>query len=108
MTPVPGFTDDENNYLEALIRRALCRETAWSVSLFGSRAKGTHRRFSDVDLLVDGCQHPESILKLSELLEESSLPYIFEVVRSDSIDSDYRDDILSTRFPLLAAESREN
>jgi len=52
------------------------------VLLFGSRAKGTHKTGSDVDLAVKGeAVTYETVIRLSETLnEEKPLPYYFDVL----------------------------
>ena len=57
------------------------------VILFGSRAKGTHERGSDVDIAIKGDINYETVLQLSsELNEARPLPYFFDVVNYDSLD----------------------
>ena len=60
------------------------------VVLFGSRAKGTHSRGSDVDLSIRGSGITyDTILKLSRSLnEERPLPYYFDIVDYDSLKED--------------------
>ncbi|UTF50827.1 nucleotidyltransferase domain-containing protein [Desulfomicrobium sp. ZS1] len=57
------------------------------VILFGSRAKGTHKPGSDVDLAIKGKNLAyESAIRLASLLnEESPMPYFFDVVNYDAI-----------------------
>ncbi len=57
------------------------------VILFGSRAKGTHKRGSDVDLAIKGNNLAyESAIRLASLLnEESPMPYFFDVIDYDAI-----------------------
>jgi len=52
------------------------------VILFGSRAKGTHKPGSDVDLALKGdALTYETVLGLTDMLnEEKPLPYFFDVV----------------------------
>ena len=60
------------------------------VVLFGSRAKGTYRQGSDVDLSIKGkgITH-DTVLQLSdELNEERPLPYFFDVVDYNSLKVD--------------------
>ncbi|WP_228024719.1 nucleotidyltransferase domain-containing protein [cf. Phormidesmis sp. LEGE 11477] len=60
------------------------------VILFGSRAKGTHHRGSDVDLSIKGKGITYStVIQLSESLnEERPLPYFFDVVDYDSLGNE--------------------
>ena len=55
------------------------------VILFGSRARGTNRERSDIDLAVSG----ENVLRFEELLEEQADTLLsFDVVNLDEIVSD--------------------
>jgi predicted nucleotidyltransferase len=49
------------------------------VILFGSRAKGTARPNSDIDLAVDGVSSSLQIEALAMELDELALPYKFDV-----------------------------
>ncbi|MBV5342872.1 nucleotidyltransferase domain-containing protein, partial [bacterium] len=55
--------------------------------LFGSRAKGTFKKGSDIDIAVRGKGIDYQIVTtLSYLLnEESSMPYFFDIVHLDSL-----------------------
>jgi len=57
------------------------------VILFGSRAKGTQKPGSDVDLAIKGQNLAyETAIRLASLLnEETPLPYFFDVVNYDAI-----------------------
>ncbi|MFA5257096.1 MAG: nucleotidyltransferase domain-containing protein [Opitutales bacterium] len=53
--------------------------------LFGSRAKGTARRNSDIDIAVFGLDSALDVERLSMVLDELPLPYKFDVVGFESI-----------------------
>ena len=57
--------------------------------IFGSRAKGTHKKASDVDLAIKGrAVTGETIKRLSFLLnEELPLPYFFDVVHYEALEN---------------------
>lgn len=57
--------------------------------IFGSRATGTHKKASDVDLAIKGrAVTPETIQRLNFLLnEELPLPYFFDVVHYESLEN---------------------
>lgn len=56
------------------------------VILFGSRAKGTQKIGSDVDLAIKGNISYDTVLGLSTVLnEEKALPYFFDVINYHSI-----------------------
>ena len=57
--------------------------------IFGSRAKGTYKKASDVDLAIKGrAVTSETIQRLSFLLnEELPLPYFFGVVHYEALEN---------------------
>lgn len=62
-----------------IIRRRLPEVSVW---VYGSRAKGGARRYSDLDLMLDdrGCEIPWSVLgNLGEDFDESDLPIIVKL-----------------------------
>jgi len=60
------------------------------VVLFGSRAKGTHDKGSDVDLAIKGRDvNDDTVFQLSDQLnEERPLPYFFDVLDYNSLEKD--------------------
>jgi len=60
------------------------------VILFGSRALGTHKKASDVDLAIKGKNIDlDTLSKLKYTLEEqTNLPYFFDVVIYDKISDE--------------------
>lgn len=60
------------------------------VILFGSRAKGSYKRGSDIDLVISGhALSYSTINELSYLLnEESTLPYYFDLLNLSDINSE--------------------
>jgi predicted nucleotidyltransferase len=70
----------------ALISSVFLRHPEVStVTLFGSRAKGTHSERSDVDLAVSGEVNPLGAEAIAAELDELPLPYRFEVQALDHI-----------------------
>lgn len=58
------------------------------VILFGSRALGTHKTASDIDLAIKGKVDINTLSKLKYTLEEdTNLPYFFDVVIYDNLDN---------------------
>jgi len=56
--------------------------------LFGSRAKGTYRNGSDVDIAIKGDLDLRVVIKLSCLLnQESMMPYKFDIIHYDKIQN---------------------
>lgn len=86
MIVIDGVADEDCREIEAAFERMVWLRRVW---LFGSRAKGTAKPGSDIDLAVEGPQG--DLARLSELRyllnEESLLPYHFDVVDRDGIQS---------------------
>ncbi len=57
------------------------------VILFGSRALGTSRPESDIDLALFGCLDLYDLSHVRENLDELSTPYLFDVVDYASIEN---------------------
>lgn len=83
---IEGVADEDCREIEATFQRLGWLRRVW---LFGSRAKGTAKPGSDIDLAVEGPQG--DLTRLSELRyllnEESLLPYHFDVIDRDGIQS---------------------
>jgi predicted nucleotidyltransferase len=72
------------------------------VSVFGSRAKGTHRATSDLDLAVDG-GGPITMATRAALefaFSESALPYRVDIIDLATVDRRFRQAIASESLAL--------
>ena len=71
------------------------------VWIFGSRARGDYRPFSDIDVLYDfaGNKRPPSglIYSIKESAEESRLPFKIDMVDLCDLAQSYRDQVLQDR-----------
>lgn len=81
-----GLRESDLSYVDALLRNFKEVEQAY---LFGSRAKGTFRNGSDVDIALMGMGLSFTIVhQISYLLnEESPLPYHFDCVNFNTIEN---------------------
>lgn len=63
--------------------------------IFGSRARGNAKKYSDIDILIDtGSLIPiETMAQLNLAFEESTLPYKVDLVDAASIDKSFHDKI---------------
>ena len=79
------------------IKQAGCQ--VWA---FGSRVKGTHKKFSDLDLCFERSTalRPGFLSDLRESLENSSLPVKIDLVDWSDMAVEYRDEIFSHRILL--------
>lgn len=82
-----GLSEAELETLRAVFARFPQIE---EVVLFGSRALGTHRPSSDVDLAIKGkLVTLDTLAKLRYILEEeTNLPYFFDVVIYDRVENE--------------------
>lgn len=82
-----GLSDKELSTLREVFAKFNAIE---EVILFGSRAKGTHQKASDVDLAIKGKNIDlDTLAKLTYTLEnDTNLPYFFDVVMYDKIKDD--------------------
>ncbi|WP_404416354.1 nucleotidyltransferase domain-containing protein [Vreelandella aquamarina] len=56
--------------------------------IYGSRAMGTHRPGSDIDLVLVGDVSDAELNRLLIALDDLNTPYLFDVVREQDIDND--------------------
>lgn len=71
--------------------------------IFGSRAKGTFKEYSDIDIAVDlnGKSIPASVLaKILLAFEDSTLPYEVDVVDLNAIDESFKNIIKDSLIKL--------
>lgn len=82
-----GLSDSELQILRDVFSRF---SDISEVILFGSRARGTHRPSSDVDLALKGKNLSiDTLSKLRYILEEeTNLPYFFDVVIYDRVENE--------------------
>src|SRR5207245_1134166 len=75
---------------------------AW---VFGSRATGRARRYSDLDLAIDAGRKLtlDEIARLAEAFSDSNLPYRVDLIDWYEIDDRWRQIIVAERVPLTEA-----
>jgi type I restriction enzyme, S subunit len=84
----------EQKYLDELL--AIVQErvdtNVWRPVLFGSRARGTAQRFSDIDLGFVGAKPMPAKVKaaLWEALDDSDIPYMVDIVDLQAVSPDLR------------------
>ncbi len=73
-----GLTQVEINQVTQVLQAF---ESVQSALLFGSRAKGSHKPGSDIDIALIGDNLETSITQIAyQLNEESLLPYFFDII----------------------------
>lgn len=94
-----GLQPQEQDYITQKIVEPL-RKLNLEVYCFGSRARGTHRKFSDLDLMIEGKKTSEAeSLKsaLEEILSKENFPFKVDLVFFDDYALAYQQNYLSDR-----------
>lgn len=100
MTAALALTAKEGELVRAILARLLPPDV--TVSVFGSRACGTAKPWSDLDLAITGKQ-PISLVLLAELAEafdESALPWKVDLVDRTTVDPAFGRIIDQSSVPL--------
>ena len=88
----PLGLNKENLFLiERILRDSLSDQDEWSVSVFGSRRRGDHKKYSDLDLWIDSnpTLRSNAIEELKEKFEESDLPIKIDLVTPETVIPEY-------------------
>ncbi len=81
--PVHGLTERHIGIIRAILAPYADRVTR--VDLFGSRATGSYRPESDIDMVLRGTLDEAAIARIRRLLDDSLLPYKIDVCAYDLI-----------------------
>ena len=85
-----GLSEDELNTLAQLVVGPLVGAGA-KVWCFGSRARGDHKKFSDIDLMVESERDLTVLVgKVREAIIESNFPYKVDLVELKYFAKQYR------------------
>jgi predicted nucleotidyltransferase len=77
--------------------------------VFGSRAKGTFRNNSDIDIAVDGSVSPLEAAVIKGDLEELPCPVFFDVVSYETVtNADLREHIDRVGLVVYAAHAQSS
>ena len=92
---------DHRQLVLDVLRTNLPKRT--KVSVFGSRATGKARRYSDLDLAIDAGRKLtlDELAALTEAFSDSDLPYRVDLVDWQDIDDRWRQIIASERVALI-------
>ena len=72
------------------------------VFVFGSRARGDFKKFSDLDLLLESSKQISLgfVANLSENLSHSNLPIKVDLVRLEDLAKAYKENVMRERIEL--------
>lgn len=111
LSPPPrfGISDEHFSLLQHMVIDPLVSAGA-RVWIFGSRARGSQRPTSDVDLLFEfppTTPPPAGLLySVKSDLEESRFPFTMDLVNVKDLAASYRDNILAERVELSQRSSQ--
>ncbi|MDR1327221.1 MAG: nucleotidyltransferase domain-containing protein [Heliobacteriaceae bacterium] len=97
-------SDDE---LKIIIEIIKTYASDCDVLVFGSRYRGTHKNYSDLDLAFN-CNKTMSINRIAELkeaFEESDLPYRVDVLDYNTVSDEFRKIIDKGNEKIFRAEA---
>lgn len=94
-----GLTESQIRQITSAIRATLAPAQAARIWLWGSRARGDHRQYSDADIAVEATPPWTATQKAaaSEVLEESEIPFRVDLVAEPEIVPAYRPAYLADR-----------
>lgn len=98
-----GLTDSEFQFLTDTVIEPL-KQVYAKVYLFGSRANGKYKKFSDIDILyIPESSQPISsslISKIVTTLEDSQFAYKVDLVSSKELAASYRPSVDTDKIEL--------
>jgi len=85
-------------YLKKLLKEKLPEESQFF--LFGSRAKGTNSKFSDIDIgVITNKDIEDIIIEIKEIIEESFVPYDVDIIDFNNVSKKFREEALKKVVP---------
>jgi predicted nucleotidyltransferase len=97
-----GLTPNEVELLRSIlvpIMNAIDENsTIW---VFGSRTGDKFKKYSDVDLLFSKAFTSEQLADIRESLEDSELPYVFDIVHDPNLEPAYSKNVEATKQVFL-------
>ena len=93
-----GLTDEQVAFVDKVVIEPLVSSGA-KVFCFGSRARGDHRQFSDLDLMVESTAKDERLLgSIAEQVQKSNFPLKIDLVHVLDYAESYRAGYLKDRI----------
>lgn len=89
-----GLTDSEIHSILDEIEKNLGETSNPQVFIYGSRVKGTHRKFSDIDILLCASELDRNSLSRVDF-QALDIPYKVDFVLEPDLYSEYREEISS-------------
>lgn len=85
-----GLTPAQYQYIQKTVVDPL-QDQDVTVWVFGSRARGDQREFSDLDLMIESKEDVSAIVgRIEEILENGNFQYKVDIVQSKNFADSYR------------------
>lgn len=95
-----GLTKEQYQYIQVTVVDSL-KEQGATVWIFGSRARGDHKEFSDLDLMVESkADVSAKVGKIQEILEDGNFPYKVDIVQHKDFAESYRESFEADKVEL--------
>jgi predicted nucleotidyltransferase len=78
------------NPQDMALLRNIINKFPYTFYAYGSRVKGTHQKFSDLDLCIAEAISDLDMFYLKEALEESDLPFKVDIQRLPGMSADFK------------------
>jgi predicted nucleotidyltransferase len=91
-----GLKDSQIQFLKDVFFHQLLKPyPKTKIWIFGSRARGSHKLISDIDLLIESPAKipPQKLSLLRAELEESAFPFKIDLVLNEELAESYRDQV---------------
>lgn len=96
-----GLTEKEYQYIKETVVLPLQKRGA-TIWCFGSRARGNHQPFSDLDLMIESLSDlSREIGLITEKLEEGHFPYKVDIVQEKDFAKSYMPNFLKERVSFI-------
>ncbi|MDX9731324.1 MAG: nucleotidyltransferase domain-containing protein [Bdellovibrionales bacterium] len=92
-----GLSEEEYHWIEKEVFAPLKRAGA-TLWCYGSRARGDHKKFSDLDIMLESNEDLASLIgTLEETLSQSNFPYKVDIVQERDFAESYKSGYLKDR-----------
>jgi predicted nucleotidyltransferase len=86
-----GLTKEQFQYIQETVIDPL-KSNGATVWIFGSRARGDNKKYSDLDIMVESREDISAIVgKIQENLESGNFPYKVDMVQNKDFAKSYRE-----------------
>lgn len=98
-----GLSDENRNAITEILLNTLRNKISCSISVFGSRATGHYRKYSDLDLWIASTPplSEEERMVLSEKFDDSTVSIKIDIVTPESCLPEYQERIKSELVPWI-------